>query len=377
MTATAQENDLRLVLGDRFNLANVEGKRFTSRFIEPGIVSYEDMGLGYELLRKSTIDKCLNSARGNGLTIGHVGLATPADRTNGSVEDVRYNAADGWYYAEGSVLTDDARSLMRRGQLPSCAYRVKALGPGGVYHGIRYNREITELEFHHLAIVEKPRYEDANFRLNARTINPQNTMFKFITRIISRINGADGKAEKTNIEETPMEVSPESSLVIDGAEVRINDLAAVWRTQKGQIFHLNSSEEVEIELDGKKERVNMGTLINCYGQSRKNEDEAKQREKEQKEEETKVERENALKTEAAKKAADEKAAADKKAADEETARKNEAAKKAASLEPFYALHNARENATDKSATKPTNSGSIPDRVNKGIERYGSVKPGNN
>jgi hypothetical protein len=71
---------------------------------------------------------------------------------NGVVTGVDYNAEDGWYYANGTADTDQAVSKIRQGQRPSCAYAVRAFGPGGVYHGIKYDREIMDIEFQHLEL---------------------------------------------------------------------------------------------------------------------------------------------------------------------------------------------------------------------------------
>jgi len=246
---------LRIIDTDRFNFSG--GTKFKSKFIEPGIVSYKDMvNGGIELLRKETIDKCLDTAIGNPLTIGHVDVSKVDRHTveNGIIESVSYNPEDGWYYCEGTVDTDAAKSKMRAGKRPSCAYEVTSFGPGGVYHGIRYEREITGLKFQHLAIVEKPRYEDAVFRLNSFVSNSTTNMFKLFQKLADRLNGVEDKQEKVQ------EIPGETLVDVDGKSVRLNDLMSVWKTQKGQVFEASADDEVEV--DGK--RVRMHELVNCY-----------------------------------------------------------------------------------------------------------------
>ena len=259
LEASTTQSFLRTAEGDsllRFNFTTAS--KFRSRFIEPGIISYADMqNGGIELLRKETIDKCLQTAVGNPLTIGHVDISQ-VDRTeveNGIVESVSYDPKDGWYYCEGTVDTDSAKSKMRAGLRPSCAYEVTSFGPGGVYHGIRYEREITGLKFQHLAIVEKPRYEGAVFRLNSFVSKSTNNMLKIFQKALERLNGAqDTKSEKVT------EIPGETLVEVDGKSVRMNDLMSVWKTQKGQVFEASADDEVEI--DGK--RIRMHELVNCY-----------------------------------------------------------------------------------------------------------------
>jgi hypothetical protein len=62
--------------GSREN-AVLNGRKFTSRFIEPGLISYRDCGEGVELLRKDTIGAALGSMIGNALIIDHE-VVTPA-----------------------------------------------------------------------------------------------------------------------------------------------------------------------------------------------------------------------------------------------------------------------------------------------------------
>ncbi len=375
MSLTVSAPDIHhAIVAERFNLASNGGK-FSSRFLEPGLVSYRDVpGGGLELLRKETIDRALETALGNPLTIGHVSV-TAENRLqveNGIVNSVSYNAEDGWFYCEGTVDTDEARSLIRRGQLPSCAYAVLSFGPGGTYHGIKYDREITDIIFQHLAIVEKPRYEGATFRLNS-IVNQTTTMFKFLKKLITRENSADGKPVE-KVETKVSEVSGDTTVEIDGVPVRLNDLAKTWKTQAGLVFNA----EDEVEIDGAA--VKMNSLVEAYRKARcnemeKDEKEKKEREnaaaeakaKEERENAAKIERENAAKKETEEKVARENAAAAETKAKEE---RENAAKKDASH--FNQLHFARENSATPAPQVKQNSGSITDRVAAGNARYGST-----
>lgn len=329
------------VLGLRFNLAP-DSKRFRCNFIEPGLVSYRDTpGGGIELLRKETIDRCLASAIGNPLTVGHTAERNNGDNTHGVIEQVTYDAADGWYYAEGPVDTDEARSRLRRNQRPSCGYAVLEFGPGGTYHGIKYDREITNLEFRHLAIVEKPRYEDAVFRLNAIVSSCSSksmNVFKFLKTLVTRENGTDGKPVETKKVETS-ELSGETEIVVDGVPVRLNEAAEIF-SAANPAKPVEASQDDEIEVGGKP--VKVSALAESVRAHRKN---------------------AAAKTEA------EQAAV--KAKEQETARLNEAEKNK-NQDSFFQLRHARENAAARAVEVPKGfSGSIIDRVKAGQLKYGS------
>jgi len=376
--------DTRSAIAERFNLAP-DGTKFKSRFIEPGLVSYKDTpGGGLELLKKETIDRCLTTAIGNPLTIGHVRV-TPenlSEVSKGFVTNVSYNAEDGWYYCDGTIDDGEARARIRGGESPSCAYAVMSFGPGGTYHGIKFDREITDIVFQHLAIVEKPRYEGAIFRLNAIT-NPSKNMFKFLKKLVTRKNGADGK-EIEATETHASEVSGETTVEIDGVSVRLNDLASVWKTQKGQVF--NAGADDEFEIDGTAVRFH--ALVDAYRKARCNEAEmAKKAEAEAAK--TMKETPAQEKQESPMAEKQETPAEEKKEHENEASKKHEAeaakmhenaapaavsapAAPAKSQEHFNQLHFARENSVIEYPKSEVNSGSITDRVKAGQARYGSA-----
>ena len=355
-------------LGERINL--VDSRKFTSKFIEPGLVSYRDQpGGGLELLRKETIDRCLASAIHNPVTIGHVSVdgSNRAEHEQGVVQDVSYNANDGWYYCTGEIDTDRAKELIRRGHRPSCAYSVLEFGPGGVYHGIRYDREITEINFLHLAIVEKPRYEEAFFRLNSK-----NKMFKFLRKLITRANAEAAEVETTQAHE----VSGETTVEVDGVPVRLNDLAAVWKTQKGQVFEASMDDVCEI--DG--ESVKLNEMVSAYRKSRENSVSKGEKAEKAKEDAKPQTKENAAPVAPVAAAAAPAPEVKENAAPVVPATAPAAAapevKENAINDPFAKLASARENGYE-APTLHKSPNTRADRIRKGQERFGSVTPVSN
>ena len=204
----------------RLNFVEGSKNRFKCRFIEPGLVSYaEQKDGGIELLRKPTIDKALNTFVGKNLQLGHFNSAK-----HGVIDKVYFNSEDGWYYAEGSVDTDEARQAIEKGLTVSCGYAVHELGEGGKHHGCAYKQEILDITFDHMAIVRKPRYEDAELRFNS-----MNKVFKWIKQLVVRENAA-----------TPTEtvdLHGDSEVEINGKTVKLNELIESYAK-------LNTAEEL-------------------------------------------------------------------------------------------------------------------------------------
>lgn len=328
-TTTVRARDL-----ERFNLAP-DARSFDCKFIEPGIISYRDQGGGIELLKKETIDRCIGTVIGNPVTNGHimVNAANRMDVEEGIVQEWYYDATDGWYHVRGVAETDKAKTLMKV-KRPSCGYKVTSFGPGGVYHGIRYDAEITGIQFNHLAIVDKPRYEDSVFRLNTTVSNPDKmNLFKLFKKLVTRENGADGKpVESTKVES--IEVPGSTEVEVDGKMVKLNELGELWMKQTAEAVRANGEDEVEI--DGK--RVKMNELVDCY-------------------------RKNATRVNAAPVVV----APVAPVVEDKTEKKEE---KKAGTESFFTLHAARENAAALPvASGEGNSGSLRDRVARGAKRY--------
>jgi hypothetical protein len=356
---------IREILAERFNLA--EGSsRFSCRLVEPGIISYLNTPeADVVLIRKETYDRALQTAMGNPLTIDHIAMDESVsfeEVSNGKIDAVRYNAADGWFWVDGVVDTDQAKNLMRRGHRPSCAFKEKkvAVNTTGLrYHGFHYDKEITELEFHHLAIVKKPRFEEAIFRLNSIVPPTMKNIFTLLRNVVSRKNKADGSPELdaagkeiTESRQENIELSPDTEVTIgigDKAKtVRLNELGRVWMDATAGV--ISDESEIEIpECDGVAAcKVRVNALKAAYVKNRKNEAESEAAAKKKKEDDDKeTARVNALSVE------------EKKA---EVERKNQ----------FHiTLKDAerRGNAIQTEGGFSTTSGSLRDKCAEGAKRY--------
>lgn len=90
----------------------------------------------------------------------------------GVIANAYFNQPDGWYYVDGIIWDDKAQDLINKGWSVSCSYDYLAFNDeGGEENNIHYDKEFTQLNFTHLAIVNNPRYERANIVFNCKVDN--------------------------------------------------------------------------------------------------------------------------------------------------------------------------------------------------------------
>lgn len=161
-----------LELGDDISdEAKGKGRKFVSRFIEAGVAHYKDFG--DVLITKETLDKFINTMVGCPVIITHKDIDDKnADKERvGVVSEVWYNQADGWYYCSGIIWNKKAIDLVKnQGWSVSCTYDFESDNQPKTHNGKKIDREFTNGEFLHLALVDNPRYERANIVMNAKDI---------------------------------------------------------------------------------------------------------------------------------------------------------------------------------------------------------------
>lgn len=80
---------------------------------------------------------------------------------DGWVVESFYNAADGKHWAKFVVVSEKGKRAIGRGMKLSNCYLPTKFGPGGMWNGIPYDKEIIAGAYEHLAIVPNPRYEES------------------------------------------------------------------------------------------------------------------------------------------------------------------------------------------------------------------------
>jgi hypothetical protein len=149
-------------------LENSKGEVFYGMHFYPGVAEYEEPG-GEPFrifINENTIRKMGPSFSGRPIFVEHVeevddDINSLRNEADGWVIESFFNAADGKTWAKFIVVSDRGLTAIRRGFKLSNAYVPKTFGNGGLWNGVAYQKEVTDGEFEHLAIVRNPRYEES------------------------------------------------------------------------------------------------------------------------------------------------------------------------------------------------------------------------
>lgn len=165
-----------------------KGHYFKSRFIQAGLVSYQD--LGTVLITKETLDKFIQTMVGCPVIINHETITDKnADNERvGVVSRVWFDDNSGDYWCEGVIWDKQAIGLVKNdGWSVSCAYNYVSDNTAGVYNATDYTQQFIDGEFLHLAIVKTPRYNIAGIAINSKE---KEEMVDFIVE-----NGGEGSGD--------------------------------------------------------------------------------------------------------------------------------------------------------------------------------------
>lgn len=271
---------------------------YTCKFLTAGLVSYEDSGAGIALLKKETIDKMLASIIGKPVIINHqdVGPDNYEKFRVGNVVKAWFSPEDGWFYCDFLIDNDEAiKCIEEDGCSVSCAYDVLDAVEGGTYQDIKYDGEITDGSFTHLALVESPRYEESKImkQLPMMLVNskqahyvnkPKEEKSMDMFRIFKKKE--NGKTEAY----TGMVVNVDGvgEVPVDHLIKNYGDMMAAEadKGKKNEKTFMNATDI--IDLNGNK--VSIGEMVEKYKVFKNNE---KLNEKSEEKEEKKEEKENA------------------------------------------------------------------------------------
>lgn len=130
-----------------------------------GCAEYREPDYTYRIfLNEDTVRKMDKSFAGKPVYVHHVdevNLHNLQNEADGYVVESFRNAADGKTWCKFIVITDRAKECIKNGWRLSNSYIPKSFASGGEWHGISYEKEITDAEYEHLAIVDNPRYSES------------------------------------------------------------------------------------------------------------------------------------------------------------------------------------------------------------------------
>ena len=242
----------------------MEPKAYKVRFIEPGIISYEDKNAGTVLVSKEALDRMAASFKGCPV-IFIPELHNSADKTNafnlddpdaplpaGIIADNPEWGEDGWLWVNLLVWDEAAIDAFDNKQFNvSCSYMTDEEGPGGVWHELPYDAEVVNGHGMHMAIVPRPRYEGS--RVFANSKGGPNLGFKLFKKKENALpeEGEKKPAAPANPAAPPAKPEP------DGGPAQPAPAAAAPEKKV-----LENDDAAEIEVNGT--RVPLHELISDY-----------------------------------------------------------------------------------------------------------------
>jgi hypothetical protein len=284
-------------------------KRYRSEFIEPGIVSYEDLGMGMIYVGNETLENMLDSFIGKPVVNEVHQDLTPKQAFKISNKDLESMAdgvvyevgklPNGWYYCDMIIWDEETKNnIENNGYNVSCAYIVDKSGPNGTYHGLQYDEEVLEGTYTHNAIVENPRYEGAKIYplpssyqnsmadeaiqiiTNAKGEDMRNKIFK---HILNSVKGKTAKnAEPPKDDEKDKEKDEKENGLLnmegamieteDGQQISLEEAVNAYKTMKenggGQQKPKTLTMQDTVDVDG--EMINVSDLVAACGAVKQN-----------------------------------------------------------------------------------------------------------
>ena len=248
-----------------------EPKSYKTRFIEPGIMSYEDKKQGVVLVSKETLDRMAASFRNKPVIFIPEMHDNSDEKTAFNFDDLSANPAsgiitgipywgdDGWQWVEMSVWDEEAQEALDSGYSVSCAYDADEDDTGGIWHEIPYTSEVTDGKYMHMAIVPKPRYEGSRVLANSKG-DALNNIFRKKEK-----NAAPPVPEKKAVplagKETPAEekaelMNDDTMVDVNGTPVPLHELVSNYEEKNGAGAQSPLADEDEVALsDGTKVTV--------------------------------------------------------------------------------------------------------------------------
>lgn len=143
-----------------FQNAKEEPKVFYCKHIAPGVCAYADETI---LIGEETLKEMDKTFAGKPIYVNHqkVDLENIQQDADGYVAESFYLPEDGTHWAKIIIVSDKGHEAIRKGWKVSNAYVPDEFGIGGEWHNVPYNREVMKAHYTHLALVDNPRYEEA------------------------------------------------------------------------------------------------------------------------------------------------------------------------------------------------------------------------
>jgi hypothetical protein len=256
-------------------------KSYKIRFIEPGLISYEDQEAGTVLVEKSALDRMAATFKGcpvifvpehhndadksTAFNFDDVGANPPS----GIVSGMPYWGDDGWQWVDVLIWDEAAQEAIAKGFNASCAYIVDEEGEGGERNGLAYNAEITNGHYIHMAIVPRPRYNEAMILANSKGGHP-------VAINLFRKNAAPPVPPKKpeaapaapahpepDADNKPQMLNDDTEVDVKGIPVPLHELRTAYQEKHGISGAMSIDPDTPVTLDDGSQ-VTIADLITDY-----------------------------------------------------------------------------------------------------------------
>lgn len=265
-------------------------KRYRSEFIEPGICSYEDVGMGLVYIGTETLDKMNQTFIGKPV-VNEVHKDLTAEQAyklsnedmevmaDGIVYDVG-RLSNGWYYNDMLIWDlDTQKNIDEKGYTVSCAYFVTDSGEGGVHNQINYDEEVLNAFYTHNCITSNPRYNGVkiyelpyrfdNSKINQFLAHIKNSkgekmsgIFKIFNSKPNSLENQEVGEERKDQEEYEKTDNAEGKYIdVNGQKVPLEEAISAYKSMMENVEEETQvlTEEDVVEIDG--EKVSVSELV--------------------------------------------------------------------------------------------------------------------
>lgn len=241
-------------------------KRYRTLFIEPGLVEYSDENQRETVLvQRKALEKMRPSFLGKPVfnfihrdtdpeEAFDMANNEEEDQACGIISEVGYDAESGYDFADLMIWDlETQENIDKNGFNVSCAYIPTDTGPGGIHNSIKFDSEVLDGEYQHLAIVEDPRYGGAKIFENSKSGGNMKRKFVFG----KKRENADPPEEKK--EEETVDNAEDAYIEVDGEKVPVEEMVNAYKAS------MSNAEEDKEKENGKENMLNMEDTVEIDG----------------------------------------------------------------------------------------------------------------
>ncbi len=255
----------------------------SARFIEPGLMSYEDTSQGVVLVSREALDRMAPSFKGCPVIFVPEHHNDADKETAFNFDDVGANPPsgiiagtprwgdDGWQYVDMLIWDENAVAAIDSGYSVSCAYNPTDVKPGGIWHQLPYDEELVNGQYMHMAIVPRPRYEGSQILANSK--GGHTVAIKLFGKNKNAVPAKPAAPAPANAAPVPehkepdgdegMMVNDDTEVDVNGTPVPLHELIAKYVEAKGGEPAALMDEDMVALPDGTK--VSVADLKAAWG----------------------------------------------------------------------------------------------------------------